>query len=213
MVQPRFSIPSALASLYGILRPLSFPGVITEGERQNEEVSFSGIQVISDDEVTQTSHIGTPIMYPITFRAGSYRSFDTRGAVRSQDYGQLRLPISTVIEMSTTKVITNTQVSASRSSVKEVFTHGDWDIRLSGIVFDERNHPDGATTIETMEEKLLEFEALADSIGVDSDLLNRRGVERLVVKSLSFAQVPGRPRMFGYQMQCESDAPLELLIR
>jgi hypothetical protein len=63
-----------------------------------------------------------------------------------------------------------------------------------------------------MEERLLEFDEMADSIGVASDLFNRRGIDRIVIRSISFTTVPGRPRMIGYQMQCESDAPLELLI-
>lgn len=210
---PRFNIPSALAMLYGIARPITYPGVMAGAERDTPQVSYGGIRVVRDEEMRATSHIGTPIMHPVLLLGGTYKEYDHSGLVVERDLGDLRLPISTVLEMSVTKEITKTQVSASGASVKEVFSHGDWELRLTGIIMDESNHPHGATTLEAMEERLMQFERLADSIAVESELLNRRGVDRLVIRSLNFQAIPGRPRMVGYQMQCESDAPLELLIR
>ncbi|MCW5900491.1 MAG: hypothetical protein KIT10_14600 [Flavobacteriales bacterium] len=182
-------------------------------EREVPDVTFSGIQVLGDDEVRQVSSLGTPIWHPITLRGGLYKRYATSGSVEEVQLAALRLPISSISEMSMTKVITKTQVSASGATVKEVYSNGDWEIRLSGILLDERSQPNGASSVETMEERMLEFAELADSIGVDSDIYNRRGIDRLVIRSVSFTQIPGRPRMIGYQMQCESDAPLELLIR
>lgn len=212
MTEPRFSIPSALAQLYGILRPVTFPGMAQLAEAEVPEVSFGGIQVVEDSEIRAMSSIGTPIWHPITLRGGRYKAYAPDGRVEEVQLGELRLPISSISEMSLSKTITKTQVSASGASVKEVYSNGDWEIRLSGILLDEARHPNGATTVETMEERMLEFAQLADSIGVDSDIYNRRGIDRLVIRSISFNQLPGRPRMIGYQIQCESDAPLELLI-
>jgi hypothetical protein len=214
MEAPRFNIPSALAMLYGIAQPIAFPGVVAGAEQQYPEISFGGVQMVPDGTVVPTSHIGTPIFLPITFRGGPYKRYDRQGRVEeAKGIGDLRLPITSVAEMSATKTITTTQVSANDSSVKEVFGFGDWDIRISGILFDETKHPDGATTTETMEERLLAFYGLADSIEVDATLFNRRGINRLVIRSINFQQMPGRPRMMGYQMQCDSDAAIELLIQ
>lgn len=213
MEMPRFHIPSALALLYGIARPISFPGILQKAEEANPEVTFSGVRVVSDEEARPISHIGTPIFHPITLRGGTYKSYDHRGRIAEAVLGDLRLPISSVVEMSSTKTITKTQVSASGASVKEVYGFSDWDIRITGILFDEKTHPHGANTVEAMEARILEFDELADSIGVDADLFNRRGIDRLVIRSINFQAIPGRPRMIGYQMQCESDAPIELLIQ
>lgn len=212
-MEPRFNIPSALAQLYGILRPVAFPGMGQLAEQEVPEVSFGGVQVVEDDAMRPVSSLGTPIWHPVTLRGGRYKRYAPDGSVEEVQLGELRLPISSISEMSLTREITKTQVSASGASVKEVYSNGDWEIRLSGILLDEKQHPNGASSVETMEERLLEFAQLADSIGVDSDIYNRRGIDRLVVRSISFTQIPGRPRMIGYQMQCESDAPLELLIR
>lgn len=213
MELPRFNIPSALTLLYGIANPVTFPGALTQAEQANPDVSFSGVRVVPKDQVRHVSYIGTPILLPITLRGGTYKSYDASGAVVDTTIGDLRLPASSVVEMSSTKMVVKTSVSAAGATVKEVFSFGDWDIRITGIMLDESNHPHGATTVEVMEQRLLQFDQLADSIGVECDLFSRRGVDRLVIRSLNLSQIPGRPRMMGFQLQCDSDAPLELLIQ
>lgn len=214
VANPRFSLPAALNLLYGLSVPVSFPGARQQAEQQAPQVSFSGIQVVPDDQAIAMTHLGTPILHPITLKGGTYKVYDHQGKVVEVTLGDLRLPVTSVSEMSSSKTITKTQVSASRATVKEVFSSGDWEVRISGIIMDEPKHPDQrAATVEGMEERLLQFEAIAGSIGVDSDLFHRRGIDRVVVRSINFSQIPGKPRMVGYQMQCDSDAPLELLIR
>ncbi len=213
METPRFNIPSALALLYRIARPVTFPGVAQQAEEANPAITFGGVQVVRDEDVYATSSIGTPILLPITLRGGEYKRYSEQGRVVDTRIGDLRLPITSVVEMSVAKNITKTQVSAAGASVKEVYSFGDWDIRISGIIIDEGTHPQRANTVEAMEARMLEFDVLADSIGVEAELFNRRGIDRLVIRSLNFQQVPGKPRMIAYQMQCDSDAPIELLIR
>lgn len=212
IANPTFNLPGMLGLLYGLSAPVRFPGAgVDSGE--TEIPVFSGIQVVRDDEVVATSSVGTPILHPITFKGGTYRHYDSRGRVTESQMSDFRLPITSVMELSMSKTIVKTQVSASSSSVKEVFTSGDWDIRISGIIIDEGSHPQGVGTLEDMVEWLNDYASLADSLGVESDVLARHGIDRLVIRSLSFSQIPGKPRMMGYQMQCDSDAAIELIFQ
>lgn len=215
MEETRFNIPSALNLLYGIANPVRFPGVAQAQEREAPAVTFAGVQVVPAESYREVSHLGTPIFYPFTLAGGTYKVYDHKGEVVQDTLGDLRLPMSTVVEMARAKTIAETPVSANGGSVMEVFTYGNWDIRLSGILMDEPKHPQGATTLELMEARLMEFDAVAGSIGIgeDTELFGRRRVDRIVIKSISLNQLPGRPRMVGFQMQCLSDTPLELLIR
>lgn len=208
----RFNVPSALGMLYNVAAPITFPGVTTQAEQQNPTLTFAGVTVVEDDEQRPVSPIGTPVFYPVVLKGGKYKRHDRKGKVEEVDMRDLRLPITTVVEMSRGKVITKTPVVAAAASVKEVYAMEDWTIRLSGILFDESNQPQGATTLEAMQERMLDFFALADSIEVEGDLFHQRGIFRLVLKDLSFNQLPGKPRFHGYQLQCESDDPLELII-
>jgi hypothetical protein len=115
--------------------------------------------------------------------------------------------------MARSKSITKTPVVASQASVKEIFSMDDWSIRISGILFDESNHPQGARTIEQMQERLLAWFALADSVELEGRLFTDRNVHRLTLKSFSLNQMPGKKRVFGFQMDADSDDPLELIIQ
>lgn len=213
MENPRFSLPGMLSLLYGITNPVSFPAAMQQAMREQPEVSFAGITVVEDKIVRPVSHLGTPILYPVTLRGGPYKRYTRDGRVKEVSLGELRLPLSSVVEMSQGKSMTRTPVVASGASVKEVYALEDWQIRVSGILMDEPKHPNGAVTLEAMQEKMLEFAALADSIGVDSDLFKQRGIDRISITALSFNQIPGKPRMHGFQLTCESDDALELILQ
>lgn len=213
VANPSFDLPGVLGLLYGVASPITYPGARAGTANDREAITFNGVQVVPDAEAYAMSRLGTPILMPITLLGGSYKRYASDGRVETVQVEDLRLPASSVTEMSVSKSITKTQVSASGASVKEVFSYGDWDMRISGIILDEEKHPQNANSLEEMEERLLGFDRLADSIGVRADLFARRGIDRLVIRSINFNQVPGKPRWIGFQMQCESDAPLELLIR
>jgi hypothetical protein len=209
---PRFNVPSALALLYNVAAPISYPGVMGQAQQENPDISFAGITVIEDDEQRPVSPIGTPVFYPVTLKGGEYKRHDRQGKVETVRLQELRLPLTTVVEMSQGKTITKTPVVAAAASVKEVYAMEDWQIRISGILMDESNQPQGATTLEAMQERMLDFFKLADSIEVEGELFHQRGVFRIVCKDISFNQMPGKPRLHGFQLQCESDDPLELII-
>lgn len=208
-----FSLPAGLGLLYNIIRPITYPGIREQAEQETPEINYSGIRVIEDDENPPLSHIGTPILYPILLKGGTYRRYDSQGRVQETSMPDLRLPMASVVEMSRAKRIVKTDVAAAQGSVKEIYGFDDWSIRISGIMIDEPNHPQGRTTIEAMQESLQDFFDLADSIEVDGSLFHTRGVYRLVLKSLNYNQFPGKPRVHGYQLECESDAPLELILQ
>lgn len=215
---PRFGLPGMLSLLYGIANPVAFPGVMGQAKREQPEVSFAGITVVEDTEARAVSHLGTPILYPVNLRGGSYRRFARDGSIEQVSLGDLRLPLSTVVEMSRGKTITKTPVVASGASVKEIYALEDWQIRLSGILMDEPKQPQGWTTVEAMQDRMLEFASLADSIAlggdhIGGDLFRQRAIDRLSIVSLSFNQIPGKPRMHGFQMTCESDDALELILQ
>lgn len=207
----RFNVPFYLGLLYNIVNPVRYPGAKTAQEKSAPDLAFPGVPTVVEEEHT-TSFIGTPIFFPVTLKGGTYKRANRDGEIEQVNMNDLRLPLSTVVEMSREKLITKTPIVAAQSSVKEVYTHDDWSIRITGILMDEPKHPQGAEAWQDQQERLLEFDALSDSIGIDGDLFHARGVFRVVIRNLSFTQVPGRPGAHAFQMQCDSDDPLELIL-
>lgn len=210
---PRYDIASALSLLTNAPRPVvPFPGIMRDAERQNPSINYSGITVVPDDEVRPKSYIGTPVFYPIVFKGGSYNRYDRDGKVEQVTLGDFRLPLTCVVEMSRQKTMTTTPLVAARASVKEIYAQEDWQLRISGLLHDEPKHPQGADTFEEMTERLLQYDALADSVEIDGELFHQRGIYRIVIESISFSQMPGKRRMHGFTMQCTSDESLELIL-
>src|SRR5690606_1053586 len=100
----------------------------------------------------------------------------------------------------------------SQGTVKEVYGHSDWDVRISGFLLDESSQPDGATTLSAQRDRLLAFERLADSIEVQGDLFTAFRIYRLAIVGVQFGQMPGKPDMMPFPLTCLSDEPLELVI-
>lgn len=211
--QPRFELVSALGLLAASRPPVMFPGMFAQLQTDVPQVSFAGIQVVEDDDERPTSHLGTPIFYPLTFKGGRYRRFGASGKVEEVNMQTLRLPITSMVEMQRGKAVTTTAAVASGGTVKEVYAMEDWTVRIAGIILDERNQPQGATTWQAMQDRLLDWYDLADAIEVEGELFARRRIYRLVLRSLQFGPVPGRPRFHSYQMEAISDEPLDLIIQ
>lgn len=209
---PRFNVPGVLGLLYGIIKPAAFPGILEQVQQENPRLDFTGVQVVPDQRRPMSS-VGTPIFYPITLKGGTYKAYDSDGKVQQVRLNDLRLPPTAVVEMRRAKEMTSTPVVASRSSIKEHYALRDWQLRISGILLDEPNQPQGATTFEVMEERLRQFFELADSVEIDGDLFHSRGIFRIAMVDLSLNQIPTKDRLHGFQIEAYSDDPLELIIQ
>lgn len=206
-----FNMPGALSLLYGIAGVRTYPGVAQAAQQDTPELSYPGVTVVEQEQLA-TSAIGTPIWMPVTLKGQRYQKHDREGRVVEVAMSDLRLPVATVVEMARQKTLTKTAVVAASASVKEIYAMEDWQVRISGFVIDEANHPQGAKSIEQMQQRLLEWFDLADSVEVEGELFAVRGIQRLVLKDISFNPFPGMPRKIGYQITAESDDPLELIL-
>lgn len=211
-IAPAFSLSTALRLAFNIIDPIAYPGAVAQGEEAHPQLSYAGIRSVTKEEA-EKSHLGTNILMPITFKAGQYNRYDSQGRVQKVSVGGWRLPLSVVVEMSREKAMGRTPIVASRSSVKEIYGHQDWSIRMSGFLLEEPNQPNGAVSIQQQQERLLEFEGLSDSIEVQSELFASRQVFRLTVIGISFNQMPGKPYLVPFTLSCESDDPIELLLQ
>ena len=54
---------------------------LEQAQQEQPEISYAGIQVIEEEEA-ELSPIGTPIMYPVVFKAGTYKQHDKDGKVQ-----------------------------------------------------------------------------------------------------------------------------------
>jgi len=177
-----------------------------------EQINFSGVDIVSREEAIELSYLGTPIVYPVTLKGGIYKIYDAQGNIIEKTMTDFRLPLATIVDFSRDKIKQKTKVAGSMSSVKEMYGHDDWQIRIRGLCLDEPRHPHGLDNFMDQHNRLLDFEELADSIEVEGDLFKEKSIYRLDINQINFPQLQGKPRVLPFDMSCESDESLELIL-
>jgi len=151
------------------------------------------------------SWLGTPILFPIRFKEGSYAVYQANGDIEKIDKQEVFLPASTIVDFNRYKKITKTQVLGDTGTVKELFSLEDWRIRIRGFCLNEPGHPAYEQIME-----LLEWEKLADSIAVGGSLFEDKGIYQMVIENMEVRQLDGQPGVIPFTIQALSDKPLEL---
>jgi hypothetical protein len=104
-------------------------------------------------------------------------------------------------------------VGGGNGAVTETYCIENWRIDFQGLCLDEPQHPQQADTFLLQQQRLLEFEELVDAIKVKGDLFTQKSIYSLKINNIQFLPHKGRPRVMGYQLQCSSIEPIELIIK
>lgn len=185
--------------------------VDTDGQ-DSPEFSFEGIsvqEVDPDIEIGRQSYLGTDIIYPIILKGGVYNRYNAQGEVESVSIDDFELPAITTSTFRRAKNISQTRRLAGSGTVKEMYGFDDWQIDIKGLCLRDPSHP-SATTAWQQHLALLEFDNLADSVGVVGSIYNSKGIDAIVISEIFFGQIPGKPGVIAYQIRAVSDTPKEL---
>jgi hypothetical protein len=203
-----FNISQILFQAFGSAGVLYRPSF---GDEQVPELNYD-LEVATDEDLPSTpSSLGTPIVFPWSLKGGKYLTYNYKGEIIEKTLEEFRMPAAALCVFTRAKIMRTTAVSGGRGTVKEMYGFDDWSITVKGVMLSESNHPQAPDVFE-MRNRLLQFENLTDAIGVSGDLFEAIGVSHLVINRISIPQVPGKPRMIPFEMNCVSDQPIELLL-
>lgn len=161
---------------------------------------FSGVTVKDDEQAQRMSWMGTPILFPVKFKKGSYLRYKPNNDVEEIEKQDFYLPPATLVDFRRAKNIVKTNTRGGFGSVKEIFSYNDWSIRIKGLCLNEP----GRTAYDQIEE-LLSWEAIADSIGVSGKLFIDKGINAIVIESIEVPQVQGKPNVIPFTITAISD--------
>jgi len=216
-IRPVYSLPSSpsLNNLEQLVGLGKFkPG---QDEKRVEDV-FSDAWVKGEhpEEIGRDvkSWMGTPILFPITFaEMKNVRTITPAGKIEMVSYGRFHLPAATLTDFTRAKNIVETEVATGWGTVKELFSFGDFDIKMRGLCLDE---PDGkggyVRTAQAQKLQLSAFEQACQSIPVEGSLFEDLSIDYIVIKELTFRQVEGKPWVIPFELTCKSDRSPELTI-
>ena len=155
---------------------------------------------------TLKSSLGTAILNPVLFEAGSYKERLTNGQIITSDYPELLLPPTTLLEVNLKKVITKTALVAGQGTFKEYISLDDYTVRIRTIITG-----DSPEEVDDYLRQILLLWQVPKHIEVVSDYLDLFGIEALVIESVTPRKLEGRPLMLPLEIACISDKPLQLM--
>lgn len=202
----RYDIGAIFQAAFGINSPVYMIHPLRLGKNTGA-IAYSGVRTVQEDEAELMSWLGTPIVFPITFKAETHKIYDAFGRLKEQRFNDFSLPAATLTEFSRAKNITTTEVLGSNGTVKEIFGFSDWQIRIRGVCLPERNRSE-----EEQKNKLLEWEKVAGSIKIDGALFFEKGIDRMVITDLNFIQIQAKPKVIPFEMTAISDQAIELVM-
>ncbi|PCI11866.1 MAG: hypothetical protein COB73_00745 [Flavobacteriaceae bacterium] len=201
--------------VFKIDQPQSNDGALPHFSGIKESTNFNitpDILTTTDiKEANRMSYLGTPIVFPMSFKGKSYQVYSKIGEIELRKLADFELPAATLVNFSRAKLISKTKALASNGTVKELYGFDDWRIDIRGLCLIDPSHATAKTALE-MEAKLREFEAVVDNISVTGALFAAKGIDSIVIEKLSITQLKGKPGVIPFYMQCTSDQPIELFI-
>lgn len=206
MTDIRYDLGKIFKAAFGISSPvyITRPISINDGK---QTIGYSGIKVIDEIKAEQMSWLGTPIVFPIKFKAGKYNVYDASGKITEKEYSEFMLPSATLVEFSRAKNITRTEVLGSNGTVKEIFGFDDWQIRMRGVCL-----PEPERSELDQKDTLLKWEQVAASIEIDGALFDEKDIYRIAITDIQFSQIQAKPEVIPFEITAISDEPIEFLL-
>ncbi|CDF80568.1 conserved hypothetical protein [Formosa agariphila KMM 3901] len=173
----------------------------------NGLVNYQSIPVKTYEAAKKMSWMGTPIMFPMKFKGGSYQYYKSTAVLAQKQLNDFELPPATMVDFRRAKNITKTQVLGSNGTVKEIYGFDDWQIRIRGLCLDTPNQ-----SAYEQHLSLLPWEGLADSIEVLGELFIDKSIYRITLEDVDFKQAQGKENVIPFEITASSDEPLELVL-
>ena len=206
-IKYNISIQQALKEAFGSpSAPLLY---LTKSGLKASKIEGYSVNSIEDSEEYLQSYLGTPLMFPMTLKAGIYNFFD-KGILSQVEMSDFRMPSTTMVDFKRSKIIKTTNLSAGNGTIKEMYGFSDWQINIRGLLLADPDHPQEAELVE--QKKILkQWEEAADSIEVEGSLFADLDIYNIVIKDITFSQLQGKPFIVPFQITAMSDEPTELI--
>jgi hypothetical protein len=193
-------------------RPTILPkGYELSGEQKAQFPNYEDVRLLSAEESEIISMLGTPVLGDISFEAGEYNIYNRyTGAIEKVTYGKYTLPYSCIVDFSRENNVITTPVLGGTGTVKELYGIGDWDITIRGIAFN--NDKVGNSAHKQINDHLIKWADLCDSIEVGGSVFLKKGIDRIVIKSIDIQPIEAKWNVIPFTVQAISDEPIELTI-
>ncbi|SIQ74253.1 DUF6046 domain-containing protein [Maribacter ulvicola] len=168
---------------------------------------YKGITLLPTEKVERLSHLGTPILHPIKFEKGNYKTYNEKGEIIMTGLSDLYLPPTTLVDFKRAKILSRSTAIQGVGTVKELYGFDDWKIRIRGLCL---NTP--SNTARQQINELLKWEKVASGVDVVAKFFNDKGIYSIAIESIEIKQIAGKPSVIPFTILADStDNDLQLI--
>ena len=201
----RYNIGQLFQAAFGTTPPVYLTAPI--GSDKPTPITYSGLKVAESEEAKRLSKLGTPIVFPIKFKGGSYKFYNTKGQITEKPLTDFWLPPATMADFSRSKMLTRTNVIGGSGTVKEIYGFDDWSIRIRTLcITDQLN-------AREYERRLVQWSETVQSIAIEGELFLWKNIHNIVIESIDIRSLEGSPNVIPIELNCISDEPFELIYK
>lgn len=195
---------SLLGDAFGFNSPIYLPYTFKDRYALSD-VNYK-LEYVNDEQADRMSQFGTPVMGAFSVRGGEYKVYDKRtGMLRAKEYSIFEFPVATIVDFSRDKDIIETPTIGSVGTIKEIFGLGDWKINIRGICLNDGSRKQQKTAQE-QQMSLIALNEIAGALMIEKgSLFLDKQITRIVIKSLSFTAIQGKPNIIQYDIEAVSD--------
>jgi hypothetical protein len=209
-----YTIPNFFLEAFGLQVTKAYNTEVSNGNPNDPNGFYSGIEIIKEIETAkEISSLGTPIIYPCWFSAGTYKKYNLNGEIENVIMGEFRLPIASIVSFKQDKIMGVTRINGGNGTVKEIYGFDDWKVTINGFLIPDGSQPQGFKNPLDQEKELLKWNSLASSIIVFGELFSLYGIKNLTITGINVDPIRGKPRIRAFTINALSDSPIELNIK
>lgn len=207
-----FNIPQLFHDVFGVTVNKAYNPQISDGKPNMPTLDYSSIELVDKDEAYNLSALGTPIIFPITFKGGLYNVYDSTGQIYKKQMGDFRLPISATASFRRPKIIGKARAAAGYGTNKETYSLDDWQIQIRGFCLKDPAQPQSKFTAMDQEQELIAWDEIVDSIAIEGTLFELRGIHSISIEDIPMDYIRGNRGLRPFIINAVSDTPAELIL-
>jgi hypothetical protein len=215
---PRYDTSLIYNQAFGLSDKLiKFPKASEPEVQAAQEMLFSAGEVVNINEDNVTSYLGLPVAFPIKF-IGSQQVYNeyNRGDIVQVSLPDMMLPYTTIGEFTRGKVDNRTRTNGGDGTVKEVYGHDDFNIRLRGLILKSHGRDENGVEYRSpmdVVRQLKRWDDLVDSVWVSGRMFEALDIYQIYIKTIDFKQIKGFPNSIQFEIIAYSDEPIQLINR
>ncbi len=208
-----FKINTLFEIAFGTRDVALFRNPSTDQRADSPDHPFGDVTVVENvQQASRLSYLGTPVIFPITFKGKKYQVYNDRGEITLEAFETFELPVAVFVEFRQPTIIRRTKILGSRGTVKELYGDDDWSVDIKGVCLDDPSHAYAKTAMQ-QHEALVNWKRVKDAIAVEGELFYVKGIRNIVIEDIRFGQIPGKPNTMPFTIRAKSDEPEELILQ